>query len=261
MSCRLLLFCHGAASSQAARPTGQERGAQVGLSSYIPESTVPSMSGRWRQNRLCSCSGDGNLLKDIGHPEDFITGCLCSLEGTDGRIHVVLPPAFGLDPKSLLVMYMPVESRGVVWANHDLIDNDGKNLMHDVSMTNMTEYQDPQMDEVCRSGLCLELLPVPKVIHSLPLSLATSELRLQLVSAHVVTNRRGRAETKVGSNPSVMNSSDHSKSDGIQKQNCDDIQKQNHDDVQKQNRDNIQKQKHDDIQKQNRNNGHCPTHD
>ena len=131
---------------------------------------------------------DGDLLRNIGHLEDLVTGCLCCLEGTDGWIHVVLPPAFGLDPKSLSVMYMPAESRGVVWANHDLIDNDGKNLMDDVSMTNMTEYQDPQMDEVCRSGLCLELLPVPKVAHSLRLFLATSELRLQLVSAHVMTN-------------------------------------------------------------------------
>ena len=49
-----------------------------------------------------------------------------------------------------------------------------------------------------------------------------------------------------------MKSSDHSKSDGIQKQNCDDIQKQNHDDVQKQNHDDVQKQNRDDIQKQNR---------
>ena len=125
---------------------------------------------------------DGDLLKNIGHLEDLVTGCLCCLEGTDGWIHVVLPPAFGLDPKSLSVMYTLAESRGVVWANHDLIDNDDKNLMHDVSMANMTEYQDPQMDEVCRLGLCLELLPVAKVVRSLPLSLATLELRLQLVS-------------------------------------------------------------------------------
>ena len=130
-------------------------------------------------------SVDGDLLKDIGHPEDFITDCL---EGKDGQIHVVLPPAFGLDPKSLSVMYTPAERRGVLWANHDLIDNNGKNLMHDVFMANITEYQDPQMDEVCRSGLCLELLPVPKVVHSLRLFLATLELRLQLVSAHVMTN-------------------------------------------------------------------------
>ena len=55
---------------------------------------------------------DSNLLKGIGHPEDFVTGCLLCLEEVDNQIHVVLPQTFRMDPKALSVMYAPAKSRG-----------------------------------------------------------------------------------------------------------------------------------------------------
>ena len=64
-------------------------------------------------------------------------------------IHLVLPPAFGLDPKSSSVMYEPAECRGTIWVNVKLIDNDGENLPNEVAVADVMEYHDPQMDEVC----------------------------------------------------------------------------------------------------------------
>ena len=166
---------------------------------------------------------DSDLYKDIGHPEDFATGPLLHLEGVNGRIHIVLPPAFGLDPKLFLMTYEPAEHRGTVWTNVKLVDNDGENLLNDIAVAEATEYHNPHMDKVCQSGLGLETLPIPELNPSLPLSLATSKLGSQLVSAHVVANRKER-EAKA-SKSSVVKSSDHSKGDDALKQNHDDTLK------------------------------------
>ena len=176
---------------------------------------------------------DGNLYKDICHLEDFTAGCLLCLEGVDGLIHVVLPPAFGLDLKLLLVMYKPAKCRVTVRANVELIDNDGENLLNDVVVAEVTEYCDPQTDEVHRSGLGLEPLPTPELNPSLLLSLATLKLGSQLVSAHVAANRKER-EVKASKSLAVK-SSDHSKGDDAPKQHHDDSLKQHWDDASKQN--------------------------
>ena len=118
---------------------------------------------------------DCDLYKDIGHPEEFAPGCLLCLEGVNCRIHVVMPPAFRLDPKSLWVTYKPTEHRGTVWANVKLVDNDGENLLNDVAVAEAMEYCNPQMDEVRWSGLGLEPLPIPGLNSSLPLSLARTD--------------------------------------------------------------------------------------
>ena len=173
---------------------------------------------------------NGNLLKDIGRPEDFAVGHLPHLEGGDHQIHVFLPPAFGMDPKVLTVIYVPVETRGAIRANHKLIDNDGKNLLHDVVMADVMEFCDPQMDKVRRSSLGLELLPVPEIIHSLPEFSATSELQAQLVTASIKAYRREKALSKAGLKTSVAKSSDHSKRDNAHKSNNIDTQKSNQDD-------------------------------
>ena len=71
---------------------------------------------------------------------------------------------------------------------------------------------------------------MPEVVHSLALSLATSELGSQLVLAHIAANWKERAKTKSGSKLSVVKSSDHSKGDSVSKQNCNNTPKQDHDD-------------------------------
>ena len=126
--------------------------------------------------------------------------------------------------------------------NVKLVDNDGENLLNDVAVAEATEHHDPQMDKVCQSGLGLEPLPIPELNPSLLLSLTTSKLGSQLVSAHVMANRKERQAK--ASKSSVVKSSDHSKGD--------DAPKQNHDDTLKQRRD--------DASKQNCNKGHRPKH-
>ena len=60
---------------------------------------------------------------------------------------------------------------------------------------------------------------MPEIVHSQPISLATSKLRSQLVLAHVAVYWRERALMKVGLKTSVVKSSDHSKGDDAQKSN------------------------------------------
>ena len=94
-------------------------------------------------------------------------------------------------------------------------------------MADVMEYHDPQMDEVHQLGLRLDLLPIPEHSSTLPLSLATSKLGSQLVSAHIVANQKER-EVKA-SRSSAVKSSDCIKGNDTPKQHYDDPPKQHHD--------------------------------
>ena len=52
---------------------------------------------------------NGDLYKDIGHLEDFAVGFLLCLEGVNDVIHLVLPPAFGLDPKFMVILLLHLQ--------------------------------------------------------------------------------------------------------------------------------------------------------
>ena len=80
--------------------SGESRHALVWISCKL--SYLPCPADKDKINYVVT-PVDSDLYKDISHPEDFAAGPLLHLEGVNGWIHVVLPPAFGLDPKSLLV--------------------------------------------------------------------------------------------------------------------------------------------------------------
>ena len=82
-----------------------------------------------------------------------------------GVTHVVLPPAFEKDLENTDFDWVPCPVRGNVWANTELVDAVGENLMHEVAVTHEETYRPDPGDKIRRSALGLRPVPLCTVTH------------------------------------------------------------------------------------------------
>ena len=134
------------------------------------------------------------------------------MEGSGRHIHVILPPAFGQDPKVTTVLSVPDETRGVMWSNERLTGNDAMNLTHLVNKAPMTSYQELQTNHVHQSDLGLEPCPPPKLVHNLPATKHRDKLVMAYIELLTKEKTRKKEESQVKSDSkgdqSVIKSSD-----------------------------------------------------
>ena len=77
----------------------------------------------------CAVVPADNLhTRSVGPASSFIFGRLIRAD-IGGLTHIVLPPAFGKDTENTNFDWVPRPLRGQVWANADLVDTEGDNLI------------------------------------------------------------------------------------------------------------------------------------
>ena len=82
---------------------------------------------------------DNLRTRSVGPASSFIFGRLIKAD-IGGLTHVVLPPAFGKDTENTNFDWVACPLRGQMWANADLVDTEGDNLMHEVAVAHEETY-------------------------------------------------------------------------------------------------------------------------
>ena len=107
---------------------------------------------------------DNLHTRSVGPTSSFMFGRLIRAD-IGGLTHVVLPPAFEKDLENLNFDWAPCPVRGQVWANAELVDAVGENLMHVVAVAPEDTYRPDPGDKIRRSALGLRPVPLCDVTH------------------------------------------------------------------------------------------------
>ena len=107
---------------------------------------------------------DNLHTRSVGPASSFMFGRLIRAD-IGGLTHVVLPPAFGKDTENLNFDWVPCPVRGPVWANTELVDTEGDNLMHEVVVAHEETYHADPGDKIRRSALGLRPVPLCDVTY------------------------------------------------------------------------------------------------
>ena len=107
---------------------------------------------------------DNLHTRSVGPASSFMFGRLIRAD-IGGLTHVVLPPAFEKDLENINFDWVPCPVRRQVWANTELVDAEGKNLVHEVTVAHHETYRPDPGDKICRSALGLHPMPLCDVTH------------------------------------------------------------------------------------------------
>ena len=107
---------------------------------------------------------DNLHTRSVGLASSFMFGRLIRAN-IGGLTHVVLPPAFGKDTENLNFDWAPCPVRGPVWANTELVDTEGENLMHEVTVAHEETYHPDPGDKIRHSALGLRPVPLCDVTY------------------------------------------------------------------------------------------------
>ena len=102
---------------------------------------------------------DNLHTRSVGPASSFMFGRLIRAD-IKGVTHVVLPPAFEKDLENTDFDWVPCPVRGSVWANTELVDAEGENLMHEVAVAHEETYRPDPGDKIRRSALGLRPVPL-----------------------------------------------------------------------------------------------------
>ena len=100
----------------------------------------------------------------VGPVSSFMFGRLIRAD-IGGLTHVVLPPAFGKDVENLNFDWVPCPVRGSIWANAELVDSEGDNLMYEVTVAHEETYRTDPGDKIRHSALGLRPVPLCDVTY------------------------------------------------------------------------------------------------
>ena len=107
---------------------------------------------------------DNLHTRSVGPTSSFMFGQLIRAD-IGGLTHVVLPPAFEKGLENTNFDWVPCPIRGQVWANTELVDTEGKNLMHEVKVAPAETYRPNPGDKIRCSALGLHPVPLCDVTH------------------------------------------------------------------------------------------------
>ena len=102
---------------------------------------------------------DNLHTRSVGPASSFMFGRLIRAD-IGGLTHVVLPPAFKKDLENTNFDWVPCPVRGQVWANTELVDTEGENLMHEVAVAHEETYRPDPGDKIRHSALGLRPVPL-----------------------------------------------------------------------------------------------------
>ena len=107
---------------------------------------------------------DNLHTRSIGPASSFMFGRLIRAD-IGGLTHIVLPPAFEKDLENTNFDWVPCPIREQVWANTELVDTVGENLMHEVTVAAAKTYRPDPGDKIRHSALGLRPVPLCDVTH------------------------------------------------------------------------------------------------
>ena len=91
---------------------------------------------------------NNRMTQVIGPTSAFLVGRLLRVIDND-TMHVILPPAFGLDTEAQDFNWVPHPIQGNIWANYQLVDPDSdKNFTHMVPVAPSNVFQMDPGDKV-----------------------------------------------------------------------------------------------------------------
>ena len=107
---------------------------------------------------------DNLHTRSVGPASSFMFGRLIHAD-IGGLIHVVLPPAFEKDLENINFDWVPCPVRRQVWANTELVDAEGENLVHEVMVAHHETYRPDPGDKIRHSALGFRTVPLCDVTH------------------------------------------------------------------------------------------------
>ena len=148
---------------------------------------------------------DNLHTRSVGPASSFMFGRLIQAD-IGGLMHVVLPPAFGKDAENLNFDWVPCPVRGSIWANSELVDLEGHNLMHEVTVAHEETYRMDPGDKIRRSALGLRPVPLCDVTYMCNLDNLGLDKALEFMARMRSADAAPGPETS--SNPTVGSSDD-----------------------------------------------------